>query len=210
MSDTEIDDLNDKDERQVKSKGNIISNSTTSQKITAGFFIVGTIVFLPSSLLLAVGLVPTFVSVFIVRRNKRSKAFTIGSINLAGCVPFLLDLWTKGNTIEKSMDLFTNPFVIVVMYGAAAFGYALYWAVVSIVSGIMYKKAVKETKVLRERQVELVERWGLEVTGELKLNEFGFPAPGELERHEQEKKKREAEEKRAALEAAAEAEEQPA
>ncbi|MEM7679476.1 MAG: hypothetical protein AAF182_00525 [Pseudomonadota bacterium] len=166
---------------------------TLKQKIMVGFVIISAVVFLPSTMLLIVGMAPTFVATFIVRKNRRSKAVTIGSMNLAGCIPALLHLWTKGHTIEKSFDMMSNPMVVVIMYIAAAFGYILYWSIVTVVSGVMYQKAVKETDTLRKAQEDLIKRWGLEVTGEVKLNEFGFPLEGELERAKKERAKREKE-----------------
>lgn len=164
--------------------------ATLKQKIVGTCFVISAVVFLPSSMLLCVGLAPTFVASFIVRKNRRSKAVTVGSMNLVGCTPFLLDLWTKGHTIEKAMSMITNPMVIIVMYAAAGFGYILYWSTVSVVSGIMYQKAIKETGTLRKAQEDLVKRWGKEVTGEHKLNEFGFPVEDDLAKEAEKKKKR--------------------
>lgn len=164
------------------------------ERLTSAFFIVSAAAFLPSTMLLMAGMVPTMVALYVVGKNKRSKAFTVGSMNLAGCMPFLMDLWTRGHTIEKALEMLLNPLALVIMYSAAVVGYILYWIVVSVVSNVMHKKAVHDMKVLVDRQDNLVERWGIEVTGEVRLNDKGFAEDGEIERYEKEKAAREAEE----------------
>ena len=186
-----------KKQNKTKNKGaSVFSNLALKQKMFWAFFLVTALIVLPSTLLLAIGMAPTFVAFFIVQRNKRSKAVTIGAMNIAGCMPFLLDLWSKGHTLERSTTLITDPFVVVVIYAGAAFGYALYWFVVSTLSSLTYTKTIKDTETLKKRQEDLIERWGEEVSGELQLNEFGFPSEEELEMYKKKKALQKKEEKR--------------
>lgn len=141
------------------------------------FLIVGVImaaVFLPSTFLLLVGMLPTPFAVFVDRTKKKNKVITVGALNLAGCAPFLFELWTTGHDFERSVEIVTDPQAIVVMYSAAAVGYLISWAMTGIVASMMYQRGLARKKAVEKRQKELVERWGREVTGELPLDEFGF------------------------------------
>lgn len=133
------------------------------------------IIFLPSTFLLMIGMVPTPVAAFVDRSRKGSKVMTVGAMNLAGCSPFLFDLWLKGHTFDASMMIALNPKAIIVMYAAAGVGYILDWALTGVIAGAMVHRGESRAKVIREEQDTLVQRWGRKVTGEVSLDEFGFP-----------------------------------
>ena len=73
------------------------------------------------------------------------------------------------------MGLITDPRTIIVMYSAAGIGYMIDWALSGIIATIMMQRATSRLKAIRERQEEMVVRWGPEVTGELLLDSEGFP-----------------------------------
>lgn len=133
------------------------------------------IVFLPSTFLLMIGMMPTPFAFLVDRSEKKSKVIAVGAINLVGCAPFLFDLWTNGNNFDASFAIVSNPKAIIVMYSAAAVGYMVSWAMTGIVSSILFQRGQARAKAIEKRQAELVERWGREVTGEIPLDEFGFP-----------------------------------
>ena len=132
-------------------------------------------VFLPSSLLLAVGMMPTWAVALSDRTEKKSKVITVGALNLAGCIYFILDMWMQGRSLDRAITILSDPYSIIVMYSAAAVGYLLDWAVSGIVANVLYQKGVGRQNAIARRQQELIERWGEEVTGKLPLDEQGFP-----------------------------------
>jgi hypothetical protein len=132
-------------------------------------------IFLPSTALLFIGMMPTIAAGFVDRSKRKTKAVTVGAMNMAGCAPFLLELWYEGHSFEKSVAIFTDPMAIVVMYSAAGVGYLIDWSVAGIVASILFQKGLARQKAIRARQQELVERWGREVSGELPLDQQGFP-----------------------------------
>ncbi len=138
------------------------------------FVLLVAILFMPTTILLLFGMLPTVVAA-VVDRGGGTRALTVGSMNLAGCVPFLLELWTMGHSAENSMALITDPRTIIVMYSAAAIGYLIDWALSGIVATLMIHRATSRLEKIRDRQDYLVERWGREVTGELPLDPEGFP-----------------------------------
>lgn len=142
----------------------------------AGF--IAAVIFMPTTILLFFGMLPTVAAGFIDRSGKGIKALTVGAMNLAGCTPFLLELWTGGHTADLSLEIISDPRTIIVIYCAAAMGYLVDWAVSGIVKSLLLQKAKSRTKEIKDRQSYLVKRWGREVTGELPLDAFGFPIAG--------------------------------
>ncbi len=139
------------------------------------FAFILSIVFLPTTILIFFGMLPTMVASFIGRGREGSRALTVGAMNFAGCFPFILDLWTSRNTVEQAVSMLFDPRTIVVMYCAAAVGYLIDWAVSGLVGNILVQQAKSRIAAIDERQAAMVKRWGPEVTGEVALDEQGFP-----------------------------------
>ncbi|MFA5593602.1 MAG: hypothetical protein WC989_09865 [Micavibrio sp.] len=146
--------------------------------IMAGF------VFSATAIIFAIGMIPTIVAAIVDRTEGRLRAMTIGAMNFAGCMPFAIEVFTKGNSIDIAINYIVQPRTIVVMYFAAAMGYLIDWAMTGIVSSIMIQRGRKRLKDIEKSKVEMTERWGPEVTGTIPLDEYGFarevfPAKGE-------------------------------
>ncbi len=133
------------------------------------------IVFLPTTIFLFFAMMPTLVAGLVDRGGKGTRALTVGSMNLAGCTPFLLELWTSGHTAENALTIISNPRTVVVIYCAAGIGYLIDWAMSGIVATVMIQRSGARLKDIKKRQTDLVERWGQEVTGLLPLDAYGFP-----------------------------------
>lgn len=144
------------------------------QILLIGAFI-SAIVFSSMSVLLGVGMIPTIVAAAVDRTKYRLRTWTVGAMNLAGCAPFMLEVWKKGATLELSLSYITQPRTIVVMYFAAGMGYVIDWAVTSLVSSIMVQRGKSRQNAIQKQQKELIERWGPEIAGTIPLDEFGFP-----------------------------------
>ncbi|MCB1532950.1 MAG: hypothetical protein KDJ35_08800 [Alphaproteobacteria bacterium] len=132
-------------------------------------------VFMPTTVLLIVGMLPTMVAIFVDRTRQKNRAVTVGAINLAGCTPFLLELWSQGHSLEKTLFIVSDPMAIVVMYSAAAVGYMIDWAMTGLISSFLYNRGQKRIETVKKRQKDLVERWGQKVTGSVPLDQYGFP-----------------------------------
>jgi hypothetical protein len=140
--------------------------------LIGGFFT--SVVFASISILLIVGMVPTIVCAIGDRSKGYMKTLTVGAINFAGCSPFMLEIFKKGNQIDTALQYIIEPRTIVVMYSAAAIGYLINWAMTGIVSSILVQKAKARLKAIAGEQKALAERWGEEVTGTIPLDEYGF------------------------------------
>lgn len=140
-------------------------------------FIVGLIsavMFSALSIILAIGMIPTFVAAVTDRSEKKMRALTVGALNFAGCMPFMIEIFRKGNNMETAIQYILEPRTIVVIYLAAALGYLVDWAMTGIVSSIMLQRGKARLRDIRKEQALLVDRWGQEVTGKIPLDEYGF------------------------------------
>jgi len=133
------------------------------------------IVFMPTTIMLMMGMIPTAVAAVIDKSGKGTKALTVGAMNLAGCTPFLIKLWTGGHTAELAVTLISDPRAMSIMYAGAGIGYLIDWAMSGIVGTIMLQRSTVRLKEIEARQAELVARWGREVTSEIMLDPYGFP-----------------------------------
>lgn len=139
------------------------------------FFILTCVMFSSVAIIMIIGMIPTVVCAIVDRSEGRLRAMTVGAINFAGCVPFMVEVFRKGNDFETAIQYIVQPRTIVVMYFAAGMGYLVDWAMTGIVSSIMVQKAKARLKDIEKEKKDLVERWGGEVTGTVPLDEFGFP-----------------------------------
>lgn len=133
------------------------------------------IVFHPTTILLLIAMLPTIVALAVDRTTKGLQGLTVGAMNLAGTSPYLLRLWEGGQTLDLSLSIILKPQTIIVIYALAGAGYMLDWAVSGFVRTLMVQRAESRLKQIKKEQSEMVKRWGREVTGELVLDEWGFP-----------------------------------
>lgn len=134
-------------------------------------------VFLPTTVFLAFGMMPTMAAFLSDRSVGRNKTICVALMNFAGCFPFLLKFWTEfgQQTVENAFRLVADVETIIVIYLLAAGGYAIDIAVTGITSNIVLKRSKKRLKKARIEQEKLVKRWGLKVTGKYELDSYGFP-----------------------------------
>ncbi|MEM6811671.1 MAG: hypothetical protein AAF549_04305 [Pseudomonadota bacterium] len=133
------------------------------------------IVFMASTLLLLVGMLPTIIAALIIQYKYRSKVLTIGALNFAGCFPYLLNIWMSQDRVSAMLDAISNPITIIVMYGAAGIGYVLNDFVTKAVKVMMMQSAKKRLEAIEKEKKNLEDRWGRKVRGDLPLDEKGFP-----------------------------------
>lgn len=136
------------------------------------------LVVLPTTIVFGVGMIPTIVAFVVDRDPEKPAPITVGGLNFCGCMPYAIDLWKHGHTIGAAAKVFADPLAWLVMYGAAAIGWAFYYGIPPMVANAEVMRAEKRIEVLRKKKVALVQEWGPQVAGDL-FDEDGGPEPGQ-------------------------------
>lgn len=121
------------------------------------------IVFLSTTVIAAIGMLPTAVAALVDRHPGKNKTFTVGAMNFAGCFPYFLDVWIHGRSMHVALEIISDPKAIIVMYAAAAFGYAISAVVTFMVSVVLIQKSEIRLKKITQEKEALIERWGKDV-----------------------------------------------
>jgi len=136
------------------------------------------LIVLPTSILFGIGMIPTIVAYVVDRDPEKSAPITVGGLNFCGCMPFAIELWKHQHTIGAAAKIFADPLAWLVMYGAAAVGWGLYYGIPPLVAGMEVSRAEKRVEVLKGKKVALVQEWGPDVAGDY-YDESGGLEPGE-------------------------------
>lgn len=126
---------------------------------------VGAVLFLPSMMLVVVGMIPTMAAMLTDRRREKYATLCVGCMNFTGVLPFMVELWTRDHSYEHAFSIMASPFTWLVMFGAAAIGWAIYFVAPGIVGMFIAMRADQRMQRLRRRQRDLVEEWGPGVAG---------------------------------------------
>lgn len=140
-------------------------------------FMACALAFLPTTILIFFGMMPTFAALVIDPTPDRIKTMAVGCMNIAGVIPFLLQLWTGGEAqdIGAAFSIVARAESMITMYSAAAAGYIIFYTVSNFVSSIILERGKSRFEEVKKRLFELERKWGREVTGIVPLDERGFP-----------------------------------
>ncbi len=121
---------------------------------------------LPTTLLILVGMIPTFVAAYIDRTKEQTAGLTVGAMNAAGVLPHLIELWRIGHTVDQSIRLLADPMTLLTMYAAAAMGWILYLNIPPLMKILAVRRRRSEADRLRSDMKELINTWGVDVAGD--------------------------------------------
>ena len=121
------------------------------------------IISLPSIILVFFGMLPTLVALIVDRTSQKYAVFCVGGTNFSGVFPYLLDLWSGEHTAGSAIEILTDVFSLLLMYGAAGFGWMIFIAVPPVVGVFLTVMAQRRVSQLRRVQKELIEEWGEDV-----------------------------------------------
>ncbi|PCK00563.1 MAG: hypothetical protein COA45_01955 [Zetaproteobacteria bacterium] len=158
----------EKEKKKSKASGGKMSMKARVFMIA---FVLLSLAFLPTAMLLGAGMLPSVIAFFIGDRRRGARASTISAMNAAGCIPFVLKLWSGENTFEASMNIVTDTQSMMVIYVAAAFGYMIDWVVTGLVSSYLYQKGLGRMSAIKRKQEFLVSHWGEGITGNSKSSD---------------------------------------
>ena len=130
------------------------------------------VLFFDSVIVLGVGMIPSGVAFLIDRTRRKHAARTVAWMNLAGCLVVILELWTGGGSIALALELLVEPLNWVIMFGAAAFGWVIYFPLPPIVAGYLTLSQEMKLKELAKKQKALEKEWGKDVRRSAPLDEL--------------------------------------
>ena len=116
-------------------------------------------------ILIAVGMLPTLVALVVDRSRDKLSAITVGSMNAAGLLVPLTQLWFGGNDVAQAMSILTRPGNGVIVYGAAAVGWGFDFLIPGLVARALVARRRQRIADLAAGQKTLVEAWGEDVRG---------------------------------------------
>jgi hypothetical protein len=119
--------------------------------------------FIFPSLLFLVGMLPTLVALFTETDRQRSSTIAIGAMNAAGILPFLIELWQKGQTLENAFNILSQSETWIVMLGAAALGQLIVFAIPQAIASLALARAESRITLLKHNLGRLKEVWGPDV-----------------------------------------------
>ncbi|TXH37151.1 MAG: hypothetical protein E6Q98_09730 [Rhodospirillaceae bacterium] len=123
------------------------------------------LVFLPTTAVLTVGMIPTLVAFVVDGSKRRYLTITVGGLNLVGSLYFLHQLWTLGQGLGDIRIVLGNSYGWLASLSGAACGWLLFLAMPFIIGHIAAAEARIRLYTLRREQEKLVQDWGQQVTG---------------------------------------------
>ncbi|MCB1538500.1 MAG: hypothetical protein H6865_00240 [Rhodospirillales bacterium] len=135
------------------------------------------VLFAASTIILVAGMMPTLAANLVDKSRQKSRAISVGMMNFAGCLPFLLELWmgTQPNSLDAAVGIIMQPKTVIIIYIMAAAGYAIESTVTGMVATLKQQQAQARLREIDRQLKALVERWDYYVDGSVPLDDFGFP-----------------------------------
>jgi hypothetical protein len=121
---------------------------------------------MPSCIVLGIGMAPTVVAYIVDRTPEKYQTITVGLLNVCGTMPGLVKLWSRGQSYDNALSIATDPFSMLVAYGAAGVGWSIYLSLPLFLGHYYTMTSENRLRSLRHRQAELVESWGEEIAGD--------------------------------------------
>ena len=115
---------------------------------------------LPTVLILGIGMLPTAAALLTDRRKEKYATLCVGCMNFMGVLPFMIKLWTEDHSYDHAFTVIADPFTWLVMYGAAALGWSIYFVAPGIVGMFIAVRTEQRIQRLKKRQRDLIEEWG--------------------------------------------------
>ena len=147
-------------QRQPRSAGN-----WTMVVLLLLFLAVAAGLFLPTSIVLGAAMIPSLVALMVDQDPDKLGTITVAPINFCGALPTAMSLWSSNNTVPHALHLLSEPLAWLIMYGAAAIGWVLYFVIPPIISSFVVRRHQAEITRLTEHQEKLVAEWGADVAG---------------------------------------------
>jgi hypothetical protein len=123
------------------------------------------LVFLPTTAVLTVGMIPTLVAFVVDGSKRRYLTITVGGLNLVGSLYFMHQLWSLGQGLGDIRIVLGNSYGWLAALSGAACGWLLFLGMPFVVRHIAAAEARIRLYTLNREQEKLIQDWGQQVTG---------------------------------------------
>lgn len=117
--------------------------------------------FLPAIIVLLIGLLPTLTVMFVSPKDS-AKLVIIGCFNISGLFVYLVNVLNKIN-FGETISLFGDVVNMLIMLGAAAFGFILYYEMPNLFAFITKVSFQKRLIYIDKQLNKISEDWGGEI-----------------------------------------------
>jgi hypothetical protein len=146
-----------------------------SGKLRTMTFILGLLfaapLIMPTITLVLLGLIPTYVAFMTDSDRQKSGAISVGAMNIAGLTPFVIDLWTKGQTMPNAFAILGDSHSMLIILGASFVGQMIVYAIPQAIASLTLTHAETRVKSLRKNLDLLKESWGPDVASSKPLDQ---------------------------------------
>ena len=118
---------------------------------------------LPSMILILFGMMPTIFAWIIDKSEKKYAMFSILGMNLSGLLPYLMDIWFKDHTTEAAINVLSNIFDLIIIYGSAIFGWIMFISLPPVIITFLMAISDRRIALLEGNQKKLTEEWGEDI-----------------------------------------------
>ena len=118
---------------------------------------------MPTFVMVLVATIPTIVAFMTDDDPNYSTAVAVGSLNVVGVLPFVIDLWGRGQTINVAFDIMSQMTTWVVVYGAAGVGKLIMYVVPQAIASVTLAGLERRHKLLNKNLESLRDAWGQDV-----------------------------------------------
>ncbi len=124
---------------------------------------------LPSTLVLIPAMVPTLVARVVDPDPGRHLTITVGSLNFAGALWFMHDLWSADQSFSAIAPTLSDMIGWLAALVGAGMGWGIYYLMPFVSRSLATTKSNLRMSRVRKSQEDLVEQWGDPVRGGLTL-----------------------------------------
>lgn len=128
---------------------------------------------MPTIVLLCLGLIPTLIALITDTDREKSSAVAIGSLNIAGLTPFVIDLWMHGQTMGYVFQILKEPQNLLIILGSAGIGKLIIFAVPPVLASFTVARCEGRIRLLKENLETLKTSWGPDVATTKPLDKIG-------------------------------------
>lgn len=137
-----------------------------SERILYVFILLGSLSVMPTSVFFVVAMIPTLVAFFVDHEKRKMSAYSIGALNLAATLSYLVQIWSNGHDMSVTMQYLVNPTTLMIIYACSWVGWVLHFFIPPFIAEFVRKNGERRLNKIKQQQKKIIEEWGEAVTGE--------------------------------------------